>query len=115
MATPYALSLYQGQAKSIQATIQQDGAAYDVTGLTGSQLTYRAGVRGNESMIEKTITSGITLTSPVSGVVTIALDSADTEVVAGAYQHELWIADGTLDEPVFVGTLTILDSLHHED
>lgn len=114
MATTYHLALAQGQSKSIEVTIQQDGSAYDVTGLTGAELRYRAGTRGNESLIEKTIGSGITLTTPASGVVTIAIEDGDTEVVAATYQHELWIDDGTLDEPVFTGTLRITDSLHYE-
>jgi len=114
MASTYNTTLARGEARDIEVTIQSDGSAYDVTGLTGSELEYRVGLKGNPTTINLTIGSGITLTTPASGVVTVSLTGSDTDIQSGKYRHELWIDDGTLDEPVFTGSFTVTHSLKHD-
>lgn len=114
MASTYNTTVARGEARDIEVTIQSGGSAYDVTGLTGAELEYRAGQVGSPTTINLTIGSGITLTTPASGVVTLSLTGADTDLTPGKYLHELWVDDGTLDEPVFTGSLTITYSLKHD-
>ena len=113
MATTYNLTIARGQAIDLEVTIQEDGSAYDVSGLTAAQLEYRAGRKSSPTTINYTIGSGIALTTPASGVVTVSLSGTNTDLTPGKYLHELWIDDGTLDEPVFTGSLTITTSLKH--
>lgn len=85
------LEVYQGEGKSLVFTVvDENGAAIDITGAT---VTWRlAKIAAAGSLLEKTVGSGIVLTTPGSGILTVTLDAADTSGrVAGEYIQELTV------------------------
>ena len=97
---------YQGEAVDLVLTCTASGAPIDLTGAT---VVARIGVRGNETIKSP----AVTLTTPASGVITVALAATDTQLSPGAYTLEVRRTSGS-PLTLAVGTLTILDSLFHE-
>lgn len=115
MASKANLTIYQGSAPTWDIVVSVDGSAYDLTGATTTDLTFRAGVKGDESQIAAQIGAGITLTTAASGEVQLTIPAADTSLSAGVYRYELWLDHGTVQDAVLVGSFTVLDSLHEAD
>ena len=97
---------YQGEAVDLVLTCTASGTPIDLTGAT---VVARIGVRGNETIKSPTVT----LTTPASGVITVALAATDTQLAPGAYTLEVRRTSGS-PLTLAVGTLTILDSLFFE-
>ena len=112
-----AQTIYQGDLVELPYTIKLNGSAQNISTWTGSEISYRVGIDGNEDMIEYTIGSGITLTDGANGIITVTLAAADTGALApGTYSHELKIAkSGTATRTLFRDPLRILNALHTED
>lgn len=78
------------QARHVTLTVtvlDSDGNAQDITGAT-AQFTLARTPRAT-ALIEKTTSDGIALTTPASGVLTVALDNTDTAGLAGFYYYEV--------------------------
>lgn len=97
---------YQGEAVDLVLTCTASGAPIDLTGAT---VVARIGVAGNEAIKSPTVT----LTTPASGVITVALAATDTQLAPGNYTLEVRRTSGS-PLTLAVGTLTILDSLFWE-
>jgi hypothetical protein len=108
-------SFYLGEDVSITVTVTDDaGSAVDITGMSISYLVWSG---TNAAVITKTVGSGIALTTPASGILTITIADTDTDAIApGRYNHELKITDNGagLEEVIMqgLGALTLLDSKH---
>lgn len=90
-ATEY--RLHKGDTWTLRFTITRDGAAVNLTGLTTSAITFE--IRGKGSTITKTIGSGVTLTTPASGICTVVLTAANTDTLdPGAYGWALRLTEG---------------------
>lgn len=78
-----ALTMYRGEAKTWEFTISATGAAVNLTGATLRFVVRQSFPAGTvtadtDALILKTTSSGITLTTPASGVCEVALAKADT-------------------------------------
>lgn len=76
----------------IQITVNDDaGVAVD---LTGASVTWNLRERrGSAAVLTKTTASGIVLTTPASGIMTITVLDTDTVGLEGIYFHEAVITD----------------------
>lgn len=112
-ATTTTASIYAGEDVSITVNVKDtDGNAEDITGMS---FSYKVWKGSSAAVLTKTTGSGITLTTPASGVLTISMADTDTDALTPAtYKHELKITDDGSgnEEVVMVGTLTILESKH---
>ncbi len=91
---------------AVISVINDAGAAVNITGYSARwKMSPRIGASASSS---KTVGSGITLTTPTSGILTISLTSADTANRCGAYVHELVLTDGSGNvSTAMTGRLTI--------
>ncbi len=96
--------LYVGEDVGLVFTVRNAaGAAIDITGMSFLWLL----VHGPTNAVAKTKTtaSGIELTTPGSGVLTVALTEEDTEdfVAEDQYHQYLWRSDEGLEKVVAEG------------
>ena len=101
------MTMWQGDDRDIVATISDSaGSAVNITGVTA---TYSLGTAVDQTAtFTKTVGSGIVLTTPASGIMTISIDPADTATLAGCYYHELVITDASGNvNTAFIGEVTI--------
>ena len=94
---------------------QPDGvAAQDVTGWNLSWLLKaHKNDADTAAKITKTTLSGIALTTPLSGVVTVTISDTDTLALApGNYYHELKRTDDGSETVLSYGSAALLRSLH---
>lgn len=99
------IEFHSGDTKYLDVSIlDDDDVAVDVT---GAGVTYV--IAGSEIVVTKTEADGITI---ATSVVTVALDPADTEALAGEYFQEMQIVDGAGDvTTVLVGRVGIAKDL----
>lgn len=80
-------SMVAGDDQDLVVTVKNEaGVVVDITGST-IKWAMKKTVNG-QAQVSKTTTSGITLTTPSSGVFTISLGSVDTQTLSGRYYHE---------------------------
>lgn len=92
--------IFSGEDRSIQFTVKDSaGAAVDVTGWAISF------VAGN---VTKTVGSGVTLTTPAAGVVTVALGATDTTALLGGNNYKLRRTDTGYNTVLAYGSITVL-------
>lgn len=95
-------TMYPGEDKIITITIPG-------VNLTGAQSI--EWVLNLRTPLSKTVGSGIVVTDPTNGILQITLDSADTELVVGAFEHECRIKDVSgLESVVTTGLANIKKS-----
>lgn len=71
--------------------VQEDGTPFDLTGLltTAIQWGFAATAAATAPIVTKTIGAGVTIGSPpTAGVITVAIDAADTDDQSGSFYHE---------------------------
>jgi hypothetical protein len=69
---------------------------------------------GKTPILQKDENGGITVVDAVNGILDVALSSADTQYLSGAFYHELELVDGGLDSVVVAtGTLTLLENINN--
>lgn len=105
------VKINSGDTMNLVVTVIDDaGAAVNITGYSA---TWKLAVRNDASAdVSKAVGSGITLTTPASGILTIALTAADTADRCGAYVHELQLTDGSGNvSTALCGRLTIAGDL----
>jgi hypothetical protein len=106
-------TIYAGDKAVFEVTVRnEDGSAVPMAGITAK---YKAVPNvGDGPGIEKSSEGGGIVLSEVDGtvVLTITLESADTELPPGAYKHEVEIMD-SIDAPytVMTGKLRIQGTL----
>jgi hypothetical protein len=107
-ATAQNVTMYRGDTAILTVTVTDSDNGDAAKNITGATVRYVA-VRRGTAYITKTVGSGIVLTTPASGILTITLDPADTDdLTPGEYEHEVEITDGDGNvSTVTVGTLTI--------
>jgi hypothetical protein len=86
MAENVNLGCFAGEDVVISFTVRRSGVAIDITGWA---VTFRLLTSAGLEVAEKTVGSGVTLTDPEAGVLTVTLASADTDQAAGIYSHTL--------------------------
>lgn len=96
----------QGEARDLILTILADGVALDLSGAT---VTARIGRLGNEQMKTPTVS----LTTPASGILTVEIAAADTDLPPGIYVLEVRRTSGDV-LTLACGQLVIDDSLFGE-
>lgn len=101
--------MFSGDDFDIVVTVRDTaGVAKNLTGTTAVvwNLAKRA---GGTALLSKTLGSGVVLTTPLSGVLTITLAPADTAGLAGPYYHEVQLVDAAAKKmTVLRGTATLL-------
>lgn len=93
----YDITILRGDDQTVRFTITTSaGAVQNVTGWSFS-FTVKASLDDviGSALFQKTVGSGITLTTPASGIVDVALSSSDTSGLAGNYYYDLEGIDGS--------------------
>lgn len=108
--------MISGDTATITVTV--DDGAGGVVDLTGATVTFamskdKPGSRFNATAkITKTVGDGVTLTDPTNGVMTVALDAADTDDLSGRYHYEIEVTDTSSNvATVTTGIITIKPDL----
>ena len=100
---------YRAIGLTLPYTVSLGGAAVDFTGYTTTDLTCRVG-KPEGILSTLTIGSGITLTTPASGVIAITLSPVVTDIEPGNYTIELLDKSGDA-VMIATGTLTVRRSM----
>lgn len=79
--TPITIRMFQGDTDSWVFTDIRDGAPYNLTGATISFTAKRKNNEGS-NVFQKTVGSGIVITTPASGIFTVTLSAGDTSSLA---------------------------------
>lgn len=79
------ITLWRGEAISIVATI----TSTNITGWAISCIVRPKVREANEAFITKSVGSGIALTTPASGILTITLSATDTDLEPGSYDYTI--------------------------
>lgn len=103
--------LYAGETVTLVIDVidkDANDAAVDLTGATGTWVAKRNGT----TLFSKTVGSGITLSTSVTGRMSVAISAANTSSASGAYEYQcrMTLSDGTVST-VQTGTMTVLESL----
>ena len=99
--------IYAGEIHSLVVDVF-DKNNYDVAiDLTSATVTWLL-LSGSTTVLTKTVGSGITLSTTVTGRMTIALSAANSSSLSGAYTHQAraTLSDGTI-ATIFLGTVTV--------
>lgn len=110
MTTRYDLTLYAGETRVVEVTVTDETGA--VVNLTAATVVYKANF---PTPLSKSVDSGITLTTPASGVFEIAFIADDTHHIDSrtSVEHECKVTTATGDTAVaFTGHLAVYNSLH---
>jgi hypothetical protein len=104
------LEIYQGKDRVIDVIVYDGyGVPLDITGSTFNWVVYRP--TPGTIVLNKTTTSGISLTVPASGRMEITLDPADTQNLLGQYNHEGEITTPTgKQDTIFTGYFKVIAS-----
>lgn len=108
MAGTFALDAYQGEDISYDFALTDGGAPLDITGWS---ISFRVGLVGNESIITKTVGSGITVTDAANGELTIALTASDLTRINASYLCELRRTGTGVEAVLGIGSLNLKNSL----
>ena len=107
--------LFVGEDKSLMFTIvTAAGATQDITGWTLSWML-KANLTDLDASasLTKTTSSGITLTTPTSGICTVSIADTDTDsLAAGLYYHELKRTTAGSETILSYGTCLLQRSVH---
>jgi hypothetical protein len=87
--------LFAGDDAILRVTVtDEDGDALDITGMTVDWALVRK-VGDTPILTKETGGGGITLTTPASGILDIALTDANTSDLSGNYWHQVVLTDGS--------------------
>ena len=115
MATSYtdlSFEMVSGETKYLVITILQEGTSTP-RNITADTFTWLLRPKnGGASLASYSIGSGIALTTPASGILTVTLSAAATTAQAGEFTHELRMTASTGEITVPVrGVITIVRGL----
>ena len=105
----YNYSLTRGDTVLHQITVQNtDESVRDVTGATVT-YTVRANSKSGTQVIQKTVGSGIVLTTPTSGILTVTLNPADTALDVGRkYFYDCQMTLSGVVQTIQAGQITVV-------
>lgn len=101
--------MYAGDVLTISVIAHDcNGDAMDITG-----YTFRWALQTPDATLIKTTGSGITLVTPASGLISIALVAADTVgLTTGIYSHQLEATNGSSEKTIAMsGSIQIQDNI----
>ena len=104
---------FTGKDKLLRFTVvDSTGAAVDITGWAVTYVLVPVGSDANVvPMISKTVGSGITLTTPASGILTVTIADTDTDdTLGGTYYYELRRTDASNEDVLAYGTVELRQS-----
>lgn len=113
-------SFYANNKRTLEFTItNKDVDPVAALDLTGKHLRWSMSRQNDDGsystnpVLQKTLSSGITVTDAAGGVAEVLLDAIDTLKLSGKYHHELEVLDADDTNAVIVatGTLTILKNI----
>jgi hypothetical protein len=91
-ATGQNFTMYQGDDRVLAVTVLDDSD--NVVNITNTDIAWVMYKQTDETVVlQKTTSSGIQLTTPVSGIFEISLNPVDTENLKGHYLHEAELRD----------------------
>lgn len=109
-------AFFLGEDKSLPVTVyQSDGStAQNITGWSISFMLKKKQTDSDAAAkITKTTASGITLTTPASGLLTISIADTDTDsLAADTYWYEVKRTDAGFESILTYGTCQLLQSVH---
>lgn len=104
------ITIFAGDTKNVAVTVEDDAdVAIDITGVTIEYVVKKSALDAAIAQISKTVGSGLTLTTPLSGIFTINFLPADTQSLGyQEYYHEAELTDlsGNIST-IFTGILTL--------
>jgi hypothetical protein len=87
--------IVKGDDASLVFTVKDaDSVAVNITGATAVAFKVAASATATP-VISKSLGSGIALTTPASGILTVTLTDTDTSIDAGTYYFEVQITDAS--------------------
>jgi hypothetical protein len=102
-AGKYDIKIDQGSDFSLQLTVQEDGAAKDLTGFSA-----RAQMRPTIDSTTLTATFTCTITNASNGILTMALPYSTTENInVGQYHYDLELFTNVTSQRLIQGTATV--------
>lgn len=107
---------YTGEDKTLTVTVYEaDGTTPQ--NITGWSLSYRwkrsLSDPDSDAVLTKTTSSGITLTTPASGVCTVTIADTDTDSLeARTYYHELKRTDAGSETVLTTGSVLLQQAIH---
>jgi|GEM_PF-6230727 len=112
MPTQQDITTKRGATRTITFNVQKDGANLPLTGAVDNAIRFRIGTRSNPSLVEHLYdaddgSAPIQITDAAEGVVEITTQDDDTDLPPLAYDWEVWVKHGDLDDAVIYGTWTI--------
>lgn len=108
--------LYTGEDKTLTITVYQSDES-TAQNITGWSLSYRwkrsLSDADSDAVLTKTTSSGITLTTPASGLCAVAIADTDTDSLQPqTYYHELKRTDAGSETVLMTGTVVLRQALH---
>lgn len=105
------IEMYSGDSYDLEVTVtDENGAIVNISGASITWSLYKS-VASPTLVSKGTSTSGITITDAVNGKFTVSLVPADTQKLAGTYEHSAKLTDiRSYTSTIFVGTATIIQS-----
>lgn len=79
----------------------------DGTNVTGWTIKWVLTDEEDNVLLTKTVGSGLTLTTPASGLFTLSLTADDTDLTPGVYFWETKRTDDNLEETLATGTMIV--------
>ena len=112
-APEFSFEMHQGDTKRLSVAVKDpDGNAVSLVGAQSIKWWVARKVTSTTRLLQKTVGTGITVTNAAGGLLTIAIDPADTVSVSGDYYHELEVIDSAGDiGTVLRGTMTVVRAL----
>lgn len=101
--------LVSGDTFALAVTLitDDDGTPQDITSASATYAVYDLDPNTGAAVTQqfaKTVGSGITLTDPTAGLMTITALASNTAPLGGDYYHELEVTIGSTVQTVFYGT-----------
>jgi hypothetical protein len=112
-----AADYFTGEDKTLPFTIYQsdESTPQDITGWSLSWMVKRRKTDADaDAIVTKTVSAGIALTTPLSGVCTVTVTDTDIADIRGGvlYYHELKRTDAGFETVLSYGTLTLAHAVH---
>lgn len=105
------LTIYAGDDWNRQIKWSQSGVAVDITNYAAiMKISVEKGQATPE--FELTIGSGIALTDPTNGMLTISLSDMQTATMADSYFYDLMLTSpGDIDTTIIYGKINVIDQV----
>ena len=113
LATELNFEMHQGDTKRLRVSVQDPaGQPISLVGAQSIKWWVAKKVTSTTRLLEKSVGSGITVTSAANGELTVSIEPEDTDDVVGDYYHEREVIDSAGDiGTVLRGTMTIARAL----